>query len=88
MSKEDSFIMKGVAIMIMLFFHLFEPKVQLYNGTMYAVLARANNPVPFYLILSGYGLFIVNRKTDFHRYSRLINLYIHYWIISLIFILF
>jgi hypothetical protein len=87
MSKEDSFIMKGVAIMIMLFFHLFEPKVQLYNGTMYAVLARANNPVPFYLILSGYGLFIVNRKTDFHRYSRLINLYIHYWIISLIFIL-
>lgn len=44
------------------------------------------NPVPFFIILSGYGLYAVYKKGDQHRWSRLRNLVLHYWLILLVFV--
>ena len=71
MTKEQSTIMKGVAILLMLYWHLFciEGNVELCStylamGDVPLVhwLARATNPVAFFLILSGYGLFASQRS--------------------------
>ncbi len=87
--------MKGVAILLMLFLHLFNqlPNVELchnlisIDGTPLAhILSRATNPVAFFLILGGYGLFKVNGREDRHRWSRLCKLMCHYWLILAIFL--
>lgn len=65
MSKQESLMMKGVAILLMVFLHLFKINYadlycSLFNigGTpLPAFIARMANPVPFFLILSGYGLY-------------------------------
>ena len=71
MSKEESLIMKGVAILFMLYLHLFNqlPNVELCQNYLFVgdlplayVLSRATNPVAFFLIFSGYGLYTVTRK--------------------------
>ena len=65
MSKQESLMMKGVAILLMVFLHLFKINyADLYYSLIYvgntplaAIIARMANPVPFFLILSGYGLY-------------------------------
>lgn len=96
MSKEESLLMKGVAILLMLYLHLFNqlPNVELCQNYLFVgdlplayVLSRATNPVAFFLIFSGYGLYTVTRKN--HGYNvlkKIRNLYLHYWITLLIFI--
>lgn len=87
--------MKGVAILLMLFLHLFNqlPNVELCHnlisigGTpLVYILSRAANPVAFFLILGGYGLYKVNERGDRHRWSRVLKLFIHYWIILIVFV--
>lgn len=65
-SKEKSVILKGIAIMMMVFLHLFntDSQAELYtslfsiNGhPLTQCFARACNPVGMYLFLSGYGLY-------------------------------
>ena len=94
-SKQDSLVSKGVAILLMLYLHLFNQmnNVLLCHNNVYIediplihILVRATNPVPFFLILSGYGMYIVYKKGDKHRYSRLLKLLLHYWVILLIFV--
>lgn len=96
MTKQETQIMKGVAILLMIFLHLFnqKPNVELctsfvYVGDMPLVywLSAAANPVAFFLILSGYGMhFIYARgKGDVHRWSRVKKLYLHWWVILAIF---
>lgn len=90
MDKKESLLLKGVAICIMLFFHLFSIRnSHIYDNTIWLTIARANNPVPFYLILSGYGLNVVIKKQgdDLNKYSRLAKLFIRYWIILSVFCL-
>lgn len=95
MSRNESQILKGVAILFMLFWHLFNRigNVDLCNtyldvGNIPLVhfLCQATNPVSFFLILGGYGLYVVNEKGDKHRWSRLIKLLLHYWIVLTIFV--
>lgn len=95
MNKNESKIMKGVAILLMVFLHLFnrESNVNLCHNLVYIsgiplthILTRAANPVSFYLILGGYGLYKVWEKGDRHRWSRMLKLLIHYWIILLVFV--
>ena len=98
MSKEESMILKGVAILLMLFLHLFgKPNVaEICHPLMYLngiplvhILSRAANPVAFFIILSGYGLSYVyaeRRLTLSSQGHRLLKLYIHYWLILLIFV--
>lgn len=95
MEKTQSQMLKGIAILLMIFLHLFNQmgNVDLCKNFIYIggtpliyILSRAANPVPFFLILGGYGLYKVFEKGDKHRWSRLGKLYIHYWIILLIFV--
>ncbi len=93
-SKQETQILKGIAILLMLFLHLFirREDADLCNNLIYIgdlplvhILTRACNPVDFFLILGGYGLYIVYRKGDTHRYTRILRLLIHYWTITFIF---
>ena len=95
MSKTESQILKGIAILLMLFVHLFNMKQNVdlcthlvhINGIgIVHYMSRMAGPVPFFIILSGYGLYAVYKKGDKHRWTRLAKLMIHYWLILLIFV--
>lgn len=95
MNKQESQILKGVAILLMLFLHLFNQShnVDLCHNLIFIsgkplvlILSRAANPVSFFLILGGYGLYKVNEKGDRNRWNRILKLFIHYWIILIIFV--
>lgn len=95
MSKHESLELKGVAILLMLFLHLFVRKddaascsdIFYLNGVpLIHLMTRMSNPVPFFVMLSGYGLYAAWQKGDKHRWSRLINLVLHYWLILLVFV--
>lgn len=98
MTKEESTILKGVAILLMLFLHLFnttnlpdicQPLLYVGDQPLVHILTRASNPVAFFIILSGYGLHFTY---DYGKLSlrsqgqRLLKLYVHYWLILLIFV--
>ena len=93
MSKDDSVLIKGVAILMMVFYHLFccESLVNqlecLIPIGIYERLSECCNPVNLYLMLSGYGLFVVNEKGDTHRYIRVWRLLQHYWVITILFVI-
>lgn len=95
MTKQESQMMKGVAILLMLFLHLFNQfgNVELCHNFIYIggkplvyILSRASNPVAFFLILGGYGLYKVNERGDRHRWSRVFKLLLHYWVTLLLFL--
>lgn len=97
MSKETSTILKGIAILMMLFYHLFNrteinelcsPLIMFGETSLVHYLSQACYPVPFFLILSGYGLTYLykhNRLGILSESRRLLKLYIHYWLVLLIF---
>lgn len=95
LSKNETQILKGVAILLMLWLHLFmypsfvetcQNFISICNVPFAHLLTRACNPVPFFLILGGYGMYVVCQKVDNHRISRIIKLYVHYWVVLLVFI--
>ena len=67
MTKEQTTYIKGIAILMMLFLHLFnhwnpgEYSAWLYIGDrpLVNIIARACSPVGIFLMLSGYGLHYV-----------------------------
>ena len=81
---------------MMVFLHLFNNRELVatlhnffYVGELPLVnfLSRASNPVALFLILGGYGLYAVyQRGEDKHHYSRIVKLYLHYWLILFIFV--
>lgn len=94
-NREKSTQIKGVAILMMIFFHLFNQlhNVELCRNYIYIndsplvyVLSHLCNPVGLFLLLGGYGLYKVWAKGDRNRWKRILRLYIHYWIILLIFV--
>lgn len=98
MTKEQTAMLKGVAIVMMVFLHLFnhaELAARCHNflfvggQPLVHILARACRPVPFFLILSGYGLSYVYAHAGLRpapQARRLLRLYVHYWVILLIFV--
>lgn len=89
-------MMKGVAILLMIFLHLFNQLsnvdichnlIFIDNTPLVYILQKASNPVPFFLILGGYGLFKVWNKGDNNRWWRIGRLYLHYWIVLAIFLM-
>lgn len=95
MTKQESTQAKGLAILLMLFLHLFnldDSFVSLVNvGSipLVRIMARACNPVAFYLILGGMGLYIVWEKghgTVLDNAKRILRLYSHYWVILILFV--
>lgn len=96
LTKEKSLQIKGIAILMMLFLHLFcySWNIDLcqnfifINGIPLAqLLTRAAYPVPFFLILGGYGLYTLYQRRDNRRVVRIFKLYLHWWVILAIFLL-
>lgn len=96
MTKDESMMMKGVAILLMIFGHLFYQDYHIAKTINYIYIAgvplaqmltRATSPVAFYLILGGYGLYKVYEAGDTHRYTRIFKLIVRYWVVLLIFVL-
>ena len=92
LSKEKSTIIKGIAISLMLFLHLFDYHnadgcinfFHIGGMPLASWLARACNPVAIFLLLSGYGLACKHEKkalSPLHQAERSLFLYLHYWII-------
>lgn len=95
MSKSETSVLKGVAILFMLYLHLFNQpanvalcKIYLSIGgePLVSILARCANPVAFFIILSGYGLYISHSNGHNGNFKRIVRLYVHYWIALLIFV--
>ena len=97
MSKEQSTIIKGVAILLMFFLHLFNhdvtgdctPLLFIGNTAFVTILTRACGPVPFFLIVSGYGLhYTYHHKglTWNGQIRRILKLFITYWLVLAIFV--
>lgn len=94
-SKSDTQVLKGVAILFMLYLHLFnQPSnvalcktfISIGGEPVVSVLARCTNPVYFFIILSGYGLYISHKNGRSNNYIRVARLYIHYWIVMVLFV--
>ena len=94
MSKEYTGYLKGVAILLMVFLHLFTNKetdvnlgflLSINDTPLIFYLTRMCNPVPFFLILSGYGLYtIYNKQGGVKPCKRVSYLYFHLWVIYLL----
>lgn len=94
-SKDESNAIKGIAILFMLFYHLFN---RVTDGVEYIwvgeqpltkFLSTAAYPVPFFLMMSGYGLFYTYKQQRLNIHStakRTFKLYLHYWTVLLIFV--
>ncbi len=97
MTKQESVILKGVAILFMIYGHLFlypewgvmyEPLFQINSVSFECLLTRATGPVAFYLLLGGYGMYyIYQKKKEKNQLSRIRNLYINFWVVLLLFVL-
>lgn len=95
MSRQYTQILKGFAIIMMVWLHLFGklPEAVEYSDitfggtTLSFLVARLCNPVGMFLALGGYGLYCVYSKgNDKHHVSRIIRLYEHYWVILAVFV--
>lgn len=93
MTKDESLALKGIAIIMMLLYHLFYvSKVgycSLINIGGVSLIRRFSEicyPVPLYVMISGYGLYASKikgskSKNDFRRIK---SIYAHVWIILLL----
>lgn len=95
MTREDSLIMKGVAILLMLFYHLFNrmdyvdmchTMICIDGIPLVHILAKAANPVAFFIMLSGYGLYISHKKGSYKVWHKVKKLYVHYWLTLILFV--
>ena len=99
MQKSVSLQLKGVAILLMLFLHLFN-QIDLVNRCDIAIYFWNGKPlvnalsrvaafcVPIYLFLSGYGLSYIYDRNDGHMGvgRRLWRLYVNYWVVLVLFV--
>lgn len=86
MNKEQSLILKGIAIIMMLFIHLdlnkctiFPIELELWNRLRYLWV-----PVPLFLLAGGYGLQIVKNQGDSRGGVRILRLLLSYWLVTII----
>lgn len=94
-SKEDSLFLKGVAILMMLFLHLFHgepwismsnPQIYVNNESLVQLLSFASNPVYVFIFISGYGLYLSYRNGRNNNLKRVAKLYLKYWLTLMIFV--
>lgn len=100
MNKTEALQMKGIAILMMLFLHLFNTTarvelcdtfINFWNGKplVLAMSRIAGFCVPIYLFISGYGLTESSKKRgvdNMHPLKRIFKLYVNFWIVFIIFI--
>lgn len=93
-SKDDSNVIKGVAILMMLYYHLFNRVTDgvvdfwIVGQPLTKFLSGGAYPVPFFLMMSGYGLYYTQAKGRLNFRStckRTWKLYMHYWLVTAFF---
>lgn len=96
MTKQETTILKGVAILMMLCLHLFNTDfkislcqigIDVAGKPFLSFLMRAVNPVAFFLLFSGYGLYISYCNGKRNNGKRILKLYIHYWLTLVLFVM-
>lgn len=94
-SKDNTSALKGVAILFMMFAHLFNriefcdlcnPLLYIQGEPLIHYMIFAMNPVDFFMVLSGYGLYYTFCHGRRNNLKRTLRLYIHYWITLIIFV--
>lgn len=92
MSKQQSLIIRGIAILLMFAYHLHDISDS-YTSLIYIgekpltyYVNNMANPVCFFILLSGYGLSYTYGKYSFEeKISKLLKLYLTFWIVLLLF---
>lgn len=99
MDKRESEVIKGIAILFLLFLHLFgDPgDVEKLRNFLYidgvpltTYLSRITSAVYIFLFVSGYGLYKAYEKSRVlfrDNGRRILRLYIHYWIVMVLWLL-
>ena len=95
-SKDRSVIIRGVAILAMLWLHLFNIlKNVALCGPMASVcgmpwahwLTAACNPVLLFVLLSGYGHYLTRERTSFRQLCKRVGrLYVVWWVVLAVFV--
>lgn len=98
-SKGQSQALKGCALFMMVFLHLFNNNVSSLQGVfslcevggvpLVNYMSRGMSPVAFYVFLSGYGLYYLHksgRLTGGGNLKRLFRLLIMYWLSLIVFV--
>lgn len=49
-------------------------------------LSEATNPVSFFLVLGGVGMYVLYKRGGNTQWKRILKLYIHYWFVLIIFV--
>lgn len=97
MSKDQSLQLKGAAILMMLWLHLFNTQdrieecttlVNYLNGKplAYAIARTAGMCVPIYLFISGYGMAKASELNVRSTFRRLWRVYSRFWLVLALFI--
>lgn len=91
LSKRESQGIKGIAILLMLFHHLFAFPDRIPNNIQYSNLVTiiaefGKICVPIFLFISGYGLFKTNKRSFSDFVNRIKTFYCHYWLVFILFI--
>jgi len=90
MSREQSAIIKGVAILLMLIYHVDDIiGIHGLDNGFYQTLITASHPINYFLIVSGYGLycsFVKNRITWSYLIKRSLKLYLAFWLVLSVFV--
>lgn len=88
MTREQSAIIKGFAILFMLIYHLDNiVGIQGLDNVFAVDLITASHPIHYFLIVSGYGLYIAylkGRLTWTYLFKRTLKLYLAFWLVLLI----
>ena len=90
MSREQSAIVKGIAILLMMIHHLPKiPGLMDAENPIMGVLQSLSHPIQYFLIVSGYGLycaFMQGRLSLRYLLKRSARLYLSFWLVLLIFV--
>ncbi len=92
MSREHSAIIKCIAILFIMLYHLTAvARTGLADGAMpfYDTILNATSSLNFFLIVSGYGLYLVykeNRLTWTYLLKRTLRLYLALWLVLFLFV--
>lgn len=90
MSRQQSSIIKGIAILLMMLYHL--PCISTIPGmdeSVFPIVARACHPIQYFLMVSGYGLYFAyknGRITWPYLLKRSVRLYISFWLVLVVFV--
>lgn len=93
MTRQETQIIKGIALLMMLWLHLFSNAEQtllldniiVISGIpLSTLITRACPPIGFFVFCGGYGLYYTYRKgKDKHYLSRIMKLFVAYWLVLL-----